>query len=415
MTEFKIRASRLSELMDRVDKLNRRAKRINLAPISVEIGRVETERYKDVDDRPQVLVWQFIEVSGEKPKLPGWDFLGALRHEPGGVVWASAETDTEFVLPNEYRLEDGTRCDHCHTKRMRRDTFLLRKQETGQFQLIGRNCLQDFIGSSDITGFIQQFEFCRLVDELGEGLDEDSYGRGGRSPYVDTLLYLEAVACAIRTWGWRSRTAARDSLGGQATAEDAWLILQPPSLQPKGSPAPVPSLEDRTTAAAALAWAQALPGDTDYERNLLVLVQEVDFFHFRHDGLMASAVAGYLRSQEELKIREAKAKLCKNEHFGTIKKRALLELTVETVRSFATDSYFSPVRYLFRFRDKEGRLAIWWTGKSDDEAGLIEGGKYVVLATVKDHGEYKGEKQTVLTRVAKKSETQPTQLAEQTS
>lgn len=51
---------------------------------------------------------------------------------------------------------------------------------------------------------------------------------------------------------------------------------------------------------------------------------------------------------------------------------------------------------LHSLRDEEGRTLIWFATGADE---LEVGGKYRILGTVKKHEEYKGWKQTTLTRV----------------
>ena len=49
--------------------------------------------------------------------------------------------------------------------------------------------------------------------------------------------------------------------------------------------------------------------------------------------------------------------------------------------------------YLTKFHDAEMNVYVWFASKP-----LIEGNEYRLRATVKEHSEYKGIKQTVLTR-----------------
>lgn len=44
--------------------------------------------------------------------------------------------------------------------------------------------------------------------------------------------------------------------------------------------------------------------------------------------------------------------------------------------------------------DKNGNVLVWKTGYQDMEEGKF----YTVTGTIKEHNEYSGEKQTVLTR-----------------
>ena len=101
------------------------------------------------------------------------------------------------------------------------------------------------------------------------------------------------------------------------------------------------------------------------------------------------------REQEEAQERARKAI---SQHVGQIGDKIDLDVVLEkrawfdvpSFRGFGTDTM-----YVFTFRDQQGNALVWKTGK-----GLIyEAGTQVHLTgTIKDHSEYKDEKQTVLTR-----------------
>lgn len=54
--------------------------------------------------------------------------------------------------------------------------------------------------------------------------------------------------------------------------------------------------------------------------------------------------------------------------------------------------------YIHTFKDADGNVLIWKTSKGLGSTGLHEGDLAQIKGTVKDHNEYKDEKQTVLTR-----------------
>lgn len=54
--------------------------------------------------------------------------------------------------------------------------------------------------------------------------------------------------------------------------------------------------------------------------------------------------------------------------------------------------------YIHRFRDEEGNLIIWRSCCGFPIVGAKEGEAFVVTGSVKEHSEYKGEKQTIILR-----------------
>jgi hypothetical protein len=110
--------------------------------------------------------------------------------------------------------------------------------------------------------------------------------------------------------------------------------------------------------------------------------------------LIASAVA--LCSKDKAKrIEEAKDRADKlNEYFGVMKKRYDLELQV--VRKMAFETMYGTTHFHI-FEDQHGRAYVWFSSRETN----CEVGDFVkIRGTVKDHKEYRGVNQTVLTRCA---------------
>ena len=113
---------------------------------------------------------------------------------------------------------------------------------------------------------------------------------------------------------------------------------------------------------------------------------------------------------------EAKLKAMRDfsgsEWVGEPKKRLDLTLTLVNVYEYDGYSYSyydNPTSYIYTLRDGEGNCIVWKTKNPlamwvEDESGHEEwveaeiGDTVTMKATVKEHGEYKGTKQTVVTR-----------------
>jgi len=85
-------------------------------------------------------------------------------------------------------------------------------------------------------------------------------------------------------------------------------------------------------------------------------------------------------------------------HFGEEKKRVVLTATVLYLRHLENEW---GTKVLHTFITAEGNIAKWFCSNTSN--ALEQGKKYVIKATVKKHEEYKGRKETLLTRVAVES------------
>lgn len=111
--------------------------------------------------------------------------------------------------------------------------------------------------------------------------------------------------------------------------------------------------------------------------------------------------------------RKAAEMRANSQHVGRPKQRLDMVVTYEGSSDFERASYSGygmETVYIHRFRDEDGNAIIWWTGNAfgdyvEDDQGYSNwqkynvGDKFRIKATVKKHGEYKGEKNTVVTRV----------------
>jgi hypothetical protein len=69
-------------------------------------------------------------------------------------------------------------------------------------------------------------------------------------------------------------------------------------------------------------------------------------------------------------------------------------VSVTLKRSFSFENDFG-IAYIYNFEDAAGNVIIWKTSKNLNGHELVS---YELTGTVKKHGEYKGVKQTILTR-----------------
>lgn len=138
-----------------------------------------------------------------------------------------------------------------------------------------------------------------------------------------------------------------------------------------------------------------------------------EFWHFNR---RCTVVEIKPRPQDELEAERELERIGKFEHsewVGEEKQRMELELTL--IRDYQYDAiaygYYDRVEtaHIYTMADADGNCFIWKTrnplvAEHEDEDGFIDetyaepGDKVALKATVKEHGEYKGTKQTVLTR-----------------
>lgn len=349
---------------------------------------------------------------GELPRQDGWTFVARLEHTECGVV---------VSCPLGERLDPAWReaepvCDHCHTKRRRNDTFVLRfdglpesrgcpgdwtsnngccgrcavhRNEHWALKQIGRNCLADFL-QADPASLVARAEWCATLAPFfscGDPDERDPWGSWARFGETSTLEFLaQAVAC-VRIDGFAKSNTER------STVSETWTYMGSPPRD-KGMfedwKAHQPTETDAQTANEIMLWA-ATDDDfarSDYGHNLRVSLA-CRGVNRQRSGIVASAPSAYQRMLSKASPRGASAG-----HWGEVGKRSTVLATLKRVHY--TDGMYGRVA-ICGFETAEGHDLVWFaSGDAPSESDI--GTAYSVKATVKRHDERKGRPQTVISR-----------------
>ena len=188
---YTIPAANLAALAERIGKLNKRAAKLGVAPITYTTTHARWEeqivrsgfepRWQTKGDelKPdykltgRVREWLTLEVTGETPKYAGWEFIATLEPIMADGAWVNLLLCVPGqTLPPGYR-QQGSICDHCRTARNRKQTFVVR-YEDGTFKTVGRQCLKDFLGHTDPHKLAAWAEMlCELGSLCGASESED--------------------------------------------------------------------------------------------------------------------------------------------------------------------------------------------------------------------------------------------------
>lgn len=400
---FRIPEVNLASLEAEIAKLNKRAAKLAVAPVTFFVHEwEEVSLTHPATGIAYTRHYALVEVKGPSPKLAGYEFVAKLEPTEAGNLVKLLPGITN--IPERFYTV-GMDCDHCRTQRHRKETFVVR-HESGQHVLVGRNCLADFLGGKSPEHLAALAELLASLREVAE--DEEQRGWGGRDFLGEPVeAFVATVAAFARCEGYVSKKQAYESDGrhGEPTSARAWWWLSPPLseddrrerayLEGKGFAV---EARDEEIAAKAIAWAKAVeaePGD-NFLWNMKISAS-LEYADGKTIGILAALVGSYLREQEKIARDAARAEAAKDKvHVGQIGVRTeFADLTIAGVRSF--DGQYG-VRTLITFLDPDGNVLCWWTGYQPE--WVRQGDKVTVKATVKKHDAYRGEPQTLLTRVA---------------
>ena len=431
---YRIPECNIPELEEKIEKLAKRATKLRLDPPRLVVGEFEdvplvvkklsrprhpsrSRRWTRSTTRSSEQHHYNVTLTGEAPTIPGWKLVAVIEEKNSG------DTDLGNVLrvapdmecPAEYR-KAAPHCDQLRgTSKAVGD--LRPAQPEGAYKQIGRGIawLTTAALQKQPTNYAATPRFWRASAVCARGSrTTTSSGWGDRPSTVPGRGY-PGPARVIRHCGWTSRKKAREMDDGkEATANtieaamfdpSLWTVDRNTSNERKALQAACRDVQAQDTelAEAALVWIRSMRSEAetlgDYLYNALVVASE-ETAGSGSTSASSSVVSSYQRSLEQAEERKRQERMKEeSDHFGVEKGRGRWEATVMGVKQFEGDSYGygdePTVRYLYRLAVQDRHIAIWWTGK---EYIVKPGEKVVVVGTVKKHSEFKGTKQTELTR-----------------
>jgi hypothetical protein len=399
---YEIPAENFGKLQKKIKTLANKADKLGLPAPELEIVGEQMVPIFEVDshgtnfDTGRKRKVHSVKVSGQSPIIEGWLLIAVIDHFSSGQRGVNMirryPQDEEVEIPDEYRTV-SQRCDHCQTVRNRKDTFLLSEVETGEYKLVGRQCLKDFLGHLSPEALAN---YARFILDLMGAATEENWGGDYQAWYINLDELLTTTAAVMRLYGWLGRTRAREQMrAGDATAD---LALYSMSAKKDEDRVPITD-EDRDLANETITWLREVLAEkdhlNDYEWNLVASTAD-DELDWKNVGVAASAIYAYQRANNLLEERKREEETGErwgenSQHQGEVKKRYDLLLTVRRMIPIETEYGTLKITVM---DDENGNVYVWRTTAEKME----EGRTYNVRGTVKEHGEYNGIPQTVLTR-----------------
>lgn len=395
-----IRPDRLERAANRLEAANKRLQRAgmqefvwtvlkreeNLVPGRKSFGGLID--YVEVVD----LVIDYPEV-----KTSTHEFVGTLRQEESGMLTSLKEgTELGGWRPRE------SYCDHCGTNRRRNNTYIIKDHETGEYSQVGSSCVEGYLGVDPAHLFSLNFD--PLGDEIEDLSKTGSYGSYHTVEHKTDVRKSLAVALVVSNDGadYKKRTSWWGAIPSERIKSDVSTYASvvagvrdvdedhpdyewTQKVQSKA--------EERLKDGSVDAFITEVlndPDESEYIQNLKVLLSG-DQCHWRNLGLLASAVTVYNRKH---KVKAEPKTAHVNEWLGKPDEKLTgINAKVERVR-YKENQY--GITTIVTMRAESGHELTWFASNSPD---LSEGDSVAIKSTtVKEHGEWQGNKNTIVTR-----------------
>lgn len=397
--EYLIYEGNMERLQKKLTRIENKCKKYGNTEFYFEI---KGEQYKEVkiDDECFNNKYYLVEVEGIA-KINDWVFVATIQHKDTGNIIRQFKTDIE--IPEIYRSTDSV-CEHCNSKRLRKDTYLIYNEVTKDFKQVGKSCLSDFtngLSAENITQYISWF------DEIIEGQEVDSLN--SKKYYSVEDIILNAIE-TIKHYGFISRAMAMESNDRfiKTTTERVVEFMFPNRcMNRKDILEEIKNIgykpeteENKTELNKMLEWLKKADNNNQYIYNLQTTIAD-KYCEYRDFGLLCSLPSAYFKAFEreqdkllrEQKRAEKRLLNANKDYVGNVGERLDINISaVECVTSFPTDY---GITRIYRFETVDGNILIWKTSNFIEHTDKVK----KIKATIKSHNEYREEKQTEISRV----------------
>lgn len=341
------------------------------------------------DDNGNVNRYIEVEVEGTA-KVNEWTFVASIDFcENGNVIRKCGNIDVE--VPERYYTSEPV-CEHCNTKRRRKDTYIIMNTTTGEFKQVGRSCLKDFtcgLSAEMVAQYIAMFD--NLIE--GYAVPSGTY----IAEYYDVKEYLQYVVECINHFGFYGTqcdrpTKVRAYEYMMARAHKVFTVKYQEQLLSEMEAVNFNHDTEaiRLTVEKALEWISNQNDENNYIHSVKVLASQ-EYIRSKDFGFIASLISTYNKAMAIEQQKKQQQEVDSNSTFiGNVGDRVTVEAeSIECVASW--DTQFG-MTFVYKITDTNCNVYTWKTNKG------LENKKVILVGTVKEHKEFRGVKQTELTR-----------------
>lgn len=395
MKQYKILEANMDRLTKKLDTIRRKCQKYG-CDFYFEV--VDT-CYQDItaeDGSTVTAKYNIVEAEGTAV-INNWKFVGTIEHHAEGNI---IRNSTDLVVPSRYYNAPCV-CEHCNTIRTRRDTYLVYNEETKEFKQVGHTCLQDFTSGMSAELVAQ---YISLFDVLIEG--EAPVPGCHVEPYYDLKDVLCYASELCKHFGYikydpefspdpTTKEMTVDCLDrferGRKNMFNEYLETRLPANFSAYSE------ENKQKAEDIMNYFKDVDAtQSDYFHNLKVIASE-GCTSGRNIGYAVSMVPTYRREVEKIEAAANRAKAhdaekAASQFVGNVGDKLIISVASATC-VYSSESIYG-MQYLYKFVGTDNNVYMWSTSNWIEDTDRVAS----VKGSVKNHEEFRGVKQTILTR-----------------
>ena len=312
-------------------------------------------------------------------KVGNYELVAELEHTGNGNIIRQINFDIE--VPKSYR-KVSCQCEHCKTNRQRKNTFLLVDKDNN-FKQVGKTCLNDYTGIDTlyIVNKVSSLHF------LTSGQVDDEFLEFLKSNSAPKYEPLEVMA----------------NIFYQIVLENGYKKDDNNPFYNVNDYKYRDDLEDKVEQLLNVVNTDWYNDDSSYCYNVKVMLG-LGYVEFRHWKLLLSYINSAMLYLQKQLAKELERQGLNNDYLGNVGDK--IEFEVKSVKLLYTKytnySWRGEESYVYRILTTTNNVVIWNTQLAlNENTNFFECNSVPftkIKATIKKLDEYKGEKQTVITR-----------------
>lgn len=352
-------------------------------------GEEVRENYNKELGRKEYHKFVLIEVEGTA-KIDNWECVAVLEnHEAGNII---RRINTEIDIPERFKHTENI-CEHCNTKRQRNNLYVIHNTETDEWKQVGGSCLKLY------TSGLSMEYVAAYMDGITELEEFDGIvGRGKIYYHVEEVLSY-AVEVIAKTGYFNAQSMLPTKyLVSELMENNLGRAIENINEEFKSARLNVRMSEhdfnkDNTNnvVESIVDYYKNLEDESEFVHNVKVMLNE-GYVLPKNFGFLCYLPEGYAKHiQKEVE----KAKKVETKYFGEVGKRYKDKVidSVTLVTSWETQWGYTGI---YKIILEDGSVLTW---KTNNGLYLNRNEEFDKISfTVKEHKEYKGEKQTEVTR-----------------
>lgn len=356
------------------------------------VGEEIRESYNKEIGRKEYHKFILVEVDGTA-KIDDWECIAVLEvHNAGNII---RRINTEINVPERFKVSKDI-CEHCNTKRHRNNLYVIHNTKTDEWKQVGGNCLNLYTNGLNMEYVASYMDGITELEEYN-----GVFGANGR-PYFTVKEILSYAVEIIEKVGYFNSNSYLPT-----KSLVSWLVHSPFNKAVEEINRDLENArlmvridkndffkedtEDKVE--KIIEYYNNIEDDSEFIHNIHVILNE-GYVSSKNFGFLCYLPEGYSKYIQK-EIEKAKMEEEKSEHFGNIGER-YKDKVIRYVKLITTWGTQWGTTYIYKIVLEDGIVLTWKTSnglylEDDEEFDKIS-------FTIKSHNEYKGKKQTEITR-----------------